>query len=66
MMLDGAKFDDSTLPFRLPSPASAGLLTSLEAVEAVLSEQASKLGVDVRRGVTVSSLTHDEEGVVAR
>ncbi|WP_330261411.1 FAD-dependent oxidoreductase [Streptomyces sp. NBC_00539] len=66
MMLDGAKFDDSTLPFRLPSPASAGLLTSLEAVEAVLSEQASKLGVDVRRGVTVSSLTHDDEGVVAR
>ncbi|MEU7064782.1 FAD-dependent oxidoreductase [Streptomyces sp. NPDC046161] len=66
MMLDGTKFDDAALPFRLAGPAAEGLLTSLEAVEAVLSEQASKLGVEIRRGVTVGAVAQDDEGVVAR
>ncbi|GHB61710.1 FAD-dependent oxidoreductase [Streptomyces cirratus] len=66
IMLDGAKFDEASLPFLLPGPAAGGLITNLEAVEAVLSEQAAKLGVEVRRGVTVSALAHDKEGVVAR
>ncbi|WP_308016202.1 FAD-dependent monooxygenase [Nonomuraea aurantiaca] len=51
MMLDPAKVDVAALPFRLPSPAPESMLTSLEAVEAVLSERAAKLGVEVRRGV---------------
>ncbi len=66
MMLDPAKVDIAALPFRLPSPALEGVLTHLEAVEAVLSERASKLGVDIRRGVTVSAIAQDEESVVAR
>jgi len=65
MMLDPAKVDTAALPFRLPSPALEGMLTDLEAVETVLSEQASKLGVEVRRGVTVSAIAHDDENVVA-
>lgn len=65
MMLDPAKVDAAALPFRLPSPALEGMLTDLEAVETVLSEQASKLGVEVRRGVTVSAIAHDDENVVA-
>ncbi|MFE5162740.1 FAD-dependent monooxygenase [Streptomyces sp. NPDC056697] len=66
MMLDPAKVDVAALPFRLPSPALEGVMTHLEAVEAVLSERASKLGVDIRRGVTVSAIAQDEESVVAR
>ncbi|WP_329244573.1 FAD-dependent monooxygenase [Actinoallomurus sp. NBC_01490] len=41
-------------------------MTNLEAVETVLSERASKLGVEVRRGVAVSAVTQDDESVVAQ
>ena len=58
--------DVAALPFRLPSPAMEGLMTHLEAVETVLSEQASQLGVDIRHGVTVSAIAQNEESVVAR
>ncbi|MGP3939277.1 FAD-dependent oxidoreductase [Streptomyces sp. 6N106] len=66
MTLDPAKVDIAALPFRLPSPAPEGVMTHLEAVEAVLAEQASELGVDIRRGVTVSAIAQDEESVVAQ
>ncbi|MEV0344961.1 FAD-dependent monooxygenase [Nonomuraea sp. NPDC050680] len=66
MMLDPAKVDVAALPFRLPSPAPESMLTSLEAVEAVLSERAAKLGVQIRRGVTVSAVAQTDESVVAR
>jgi len=66
MMLDPAKVDLAALPFRLPSPALEGVMTNLEAVETVLSERAAKLGVEVRRGVTVSAIAQDDESVVAR
>ncbi|MFG1962406.1 FAD-dependent oxidoreductase [Nonomuraea sp. NPDC049028] len=66
MMLDPAKVDVAALPFRLPSPAMDGVMTNLEAVEAVLSEWAAKLGVEVRRGVTVSAIARTDESVVAR
>jgi 2-polyprenyl-6-methoxyphenol hydroxylase-like FAD-dependent oxidoreductase len=64
MVLDPAMVDVAALPFRLPSPAPEGVMTSLEVVEAVLSERAAKLGVEVRRGVTVSAVTQDDESVV--
>ncbi|MEU9126126.1 FAD-dependent monooxygenase [Streptomyces sp. NPDC048506] len=66
IMLDPAKVDVAALPFRLPSPAPEGMPTYLEAVEALLSEQASQLGVEVRRGVTVSGITQNDESVVAQ
>ncbi|MEU8434485.1 FAD-dependent oxidoreductase [Streptomyces sp. NPDC029216] len=66
MMLDGEQVDVEALPFRLPGPAREAVLTDLEAVETVLSEQASKLGVDIRRGVTVSAVSQNGESVVAR
>ncbi|MFG2226559.1 FAD-dependent oxidoreductase [Streptomyces sp. NPDC048644] len=65
MVLDPAKVDLAALPFRLPGPAMDGVLTHLEAVESVLSERASRLGVEIRRGVTVSAVAQDDEGVVA-
>ncbi|MCO6004940.1 FAD-dependent monooxygenase [Actinoallomurus purpureus] len=65
MVLDPAKVDVAALPFRLAGPALEGVLTSLEAVETVLSERASKLGVEVRRGVTVSAIAQNDASVVA-
>lgn len=66
MMLDPANVDVAALPFRLPSPAMEGVFTSLDAVETVLSERASKLGVEVRRGVAVSGVTQNDGSVVAQ
>jgi 2-polyprenyl-6-methoxyphenol hydroxylase-like FAD-dependent oxidoreductase len=65
MMLDPAGVEVAALPFRLPSPVLDGVMTSLEAVEAVLSERAAKLGVEIRRGVEVSAVAQDDQGVVA-
>ncbi|MER6943751.1 FAD-dependent oxidoreductase [Nonomuraea sp. NPDC000554] len=64
MVLDPAKVDVAALPFRLPSPVPGFMMTSLEAVESVLSERAAKLGVEIRRGVTVSAIAQDEESVI--
>ncbi|MCL7496507.1 MULTISPECIES: FAD-dependent monooxygenase [Streptomyces] len=66
MVLDPALVDVAALPYRLPSPAMEVLLTHLESVETLLSEQASQLGVDIRHGVTVSAIVQNEESVVAR
>ncbi|MEU9713918.1 FAD-dependent oxidoreductase [Streptomyces sp. NPDC047976] len=66
MMLDGDQVDVAALPFRLPGPAPEAVLTDLEAVETVLSGQASKLGVEIRRGVTVSAVSQNAQSVVAR
>ncbi|MEV6561709.1 FAD-dependent monooxygenase [Nocardia sp. NPDC051756] len=66
MMLDPADVDVTALPFRLPSPALHGVLTSLEAVESVLSERAVRLGVEIVRGAAVSAIAQDEQSVVVR
>ncbi|SER42759.1 2-polyprenyl-6-methoxyphenol hydroxylase [Streptomyces sp. yr375] len=66
MMLDPAQVDVADLPFRLAGPAPEGMLTSLDAVETVLSERASELGVEIRRGVTVSGVAQNDESVVAQ
>ncbi|MEV0850221.1 FAD-dependent oxidoreductase [Streptomyces sp. NPDC049954] len=64
MMLDAADVDTEALPFRLPSPAMEGFMTSLEAVTTVLAEQASALGVEIVRGAPVTAVSQDEEDVV--
>lgn len=63
--LDAADIDTAALPFRLPSPAMEGFMTSLEAVATVLAEQASALGVEIVRGVPVTAVSQHDEGVVA-
>ncbi|MEU3501439.1 FAD-dependent monooxygenase [Streptomyces hundungensis] len=65
MMLDPARIDVDSLPYWLPSPAPRSLRTHLEAVETVLSERASGLGVDIRYGVAVTDVTQNERGAVA-
>ncbi|MFE7114565.1 FAD-dependent oxidoreductase [Streptomyces sp. NPDC057654] len=66
MMLDPADVDMTALPFRLPGPAAEGLLTHLEAVEGLLSERATALGVRIRRGAAVTAVAQDDEGVTVR
>ncbi|MER8186135.1 FAD-dependent oxidoreductase [Kitasatospora sp. NPDC094015] len=66
VMLDPADIDVTALPFRLAGPASEGMMTTLEAVETTLSERAVELGVEIGRGVTVSDIVQDDEGVVVR
>ncbi|MGI5193442.1 FAD-dependent oxidoreductase [Streptomyces sp. CA-288835] len=65
MTLDPADIDIAALPIRLPSPAMDGFMTSLEAVAGVLAEHASALGVEIIRGVPVTAVSQDDEGVVA-
>ncbi|MGW2918293.1 FAD-dependent oxidoreductase [Streptomyces angustmyceticus] len=65
MRLDPARIDPAALPYRLPGAQLDGMRTHLEAVETLLSEQASRLGVEIRHGVTVSALTQNDEGAVA-
>ncbi|WP_329467364.1 FAD-dependent oxidoreductase [Streptomyces sp. NBC_01431] len=65
MVLDPANIDVAALPLRLPSPAMEGVMTSLEAIESVLAERATKLGVEIRRGVRISAVTQNDENVVA-
>jgi 2-polyprenyl-6-methoxyphenol hydroxylase-like FAD-dependent oxidoreductase len=64
VVLDPALVDVTALPFRLPGPAVEGVLSSLEAVETVLSERAAELGVQIRRGVAVSAVAQDDESVL--
>ncbi|MFI9006111.1 FAD-dependent monooxygenase [Actinosynnema sp. NPDC053489] len=64
MALDPAKVDLDALPHRLAGAVPRGLMTSLEAVEAVLAERAAGLGVEIRRGVAVSDVEPGPDGVV--
>ncbi|MBP2326508.1 2-polyprenyl-6-methoxyphenol hydroxylase-like FAD-dependent oxidoreductase [Kibdelosporangium banguiense] len=59
MMLDPSKVNGA-------GPAMQGVMTNLEAAETVLSERAAKLDVEIRRGVTISALTQDDERVVVQ
>ncbi|MEE4496117.1 FAD-dependent monooxygenase [Streptomyces sp. BE230] len=64
MGLDAAVIDVHSLPFRLPSPAMEGFMTSLEALGTVLAERATAVGVQMVRGAAVTSVTQDDECVV--
>ncbi|BCJ56081.1 FAD-dependent oxidoreductase [Actinoplanes sp. NBRC 14428] len=66
LSLDAAAIDVAALPFRLPSPAMEGLMTSLEAVGTVLSGRAAQLGVRIVRGAEVTAVGQDDGGVVVR
>jgi 2-polyprenyl-6-methoxyphenol hydroxylase-like FAD-dependent oxidoreductase len=66
LMLDPALVDLDALPFRLPSPAADGVMTTLDTVETLLAERAAELGVQVRRGATVTGITQHDDHVVAQ
>lgn len=64
MGLDAEDIDVASLPFRLPSPAMEGFMTSLEALGTVLAEHAACLGVHVARGAAVTAVAQDDDSVV--
>jgi 2-polyprenyl-6-methoxyphenol hydroxylase-like FAD-dependent oxidoreductase len=60
IMLDPANFDFSGHKYVLGGPSASGGVVSLEALELLLAEHAQELGVELRRGVTVTGFS--EEG----
>ena len=56
-MLDMAKVDFSDRKYVVPGPSASGGMISLEAIESLLAEHAQQLGVDLKRGVEVTSFT---------
>ena len=63
IMLDADKIDFSHQKYTIEGPSASGGMVSLEGVELLLAEHALELGVDLRRGVTVTNFTQDENGV---
>jgi 2-polyprenyl-6-methoxyphenol hydroxylase-like FAD-dependent oxidoreductase len=63
MMLDVTKIDFSNRKYAMAGPSASGGMVSLEAIELLLAERATELGVDLRRGMAVTNFTEDENGV---
>src|SRR5580704_2777665 len=63
IMLDLAKVDFSDRKYTIAGPSASGGMVSLEAIEFLLAERATELGVDLRRGMAVTNFTEDENGV---
>ncbi|HXC94732.1 MAG TPA: FAD-dependent monooxygenase [Edaphobacter sp.] len=66
IMLDVNKIDLSGQKYLTDGPSSAGALVSLEGIEEVLTKQAQKLGVEIRRGMPVTGFTQSEEHVTVQ
>ena len=63
IMLDSEKIDFSNRKYGMTGPSASGGMVSLEDIELLLAEHATELGVDLRRGMEVTSFTEDETGV---
>jgi 2-polyprenyl-6-methoxyphenol hydroxylase-like FAD-dependent oxidoreductase len=63
IMLDADKIDFSHQTYMLAGPSASGGMVSLEGIELLLAEHAMELGVDLRRGVTVTNFTQDEHSI---
>ncbi|WP_406193743.1 FAD-dependent oxidoreductase [Kitasatospora sp. NBC_01560] len=64
--VDASLVDPGAYSSRLPGPAMAGIMTSLDAVGTVLEQRAARLGARIVRGAGLDDLAQDGEGVVAR
>ncbi|MBA8881064.1 FAD-dependent monooxygenase [Phyllobacterium myrsinacearum] len=58
--------DTSKWPYRLPSPATTNLATSMQHIESVLAARASAMGVGVRRGLGVEAFDQLDDEVIIR
>jgi 2-polyprenyl-6-methoxyphenol hydroxylase-like FAD-dependent oxidoreductase len=63
IMLDMDKLDFSGRKYLVGGPSASGGMVSLEGIELLLAERAIELGVDLRRGMAVTSFTEDENGI---
>ncbi|KAK3938578.1 FAD-dependent monooxygenase [Diplogelasinospora grovesii] len=57
-------FDSSKWEYRLPNPADTNIAAELERVEKTLAERALAVGVEIRRGVTVSGFSRSDDDMV--
>ncbi|MEV0839704.1 FAD-dependent monooxygenase [Actinocatenispora sera] len=64
--LDPGRVELDRLPYRLPSPAADGIMTSLDAVETVLAEHATAVGAEICRGIEVTEARQDTGMVTVR
>ncbi|KAG9596270.1 hypothetical protein KCV01_g9593, partial [Aureobasidium melanogenum] len=64
--IDDAKVDASAWTYRLPGQGNQGMAVEMAVVERVLTHRAMSLGVDLRRGMPVESITTRADGIVAR
>jgi 2-polyprenyl-6-methoxyphenol hydroxylase-like FAD-dependent oxidoreductase len=63
IMLDMEKVDFSGRKYAIAGPSASGGMVSLESIELLLAERATKLGVDLRRGMAVTTFTENGNGV---
>jgi 2-polyprenyl-6-methoxyphenol hydroxylase-like FAD-dependent oxidoreductase len=66
IMLDASKIDFSGQKYVVPGPGTTGGLVSLEGIEEVLAERAEKLGVIIKRGMTVTDFTESQDTVLVQ
>ena len=60
------RIDAGRWPWRLPSPPSESMPSTMERIESVLAARAEALGVDIRRGVRVDDLEPSKDCVSVR
>jgi 2-polyprenyl-6-methoxyphenol hydroxylase-like FAD-dependent oxidoreductase len=66
IMLDADKIDFSHQKYVIQGPSASGGIISLEGLEIELAERAVELGVELKRGVTVTNFTEDENVVTVQ
>jgi 2-polyprenyl-6-methoxyphenol hydroxylase-like FAD-dependent oxidoreductase len=57
------KIDTGSWGYRLPSPASTSIATTMEHVETVLAARATAMGVEIRRGMSIQDFEQSAAGV---
>ncbi|TDK31248.1 FAD-dependent oxidoreductase [Rhizobium deserti] len=57
------KINTGSWEYRLPSPASTSMATTMEHVETVMSARATAMGVEVKRGMSIQDFEQSDAGV---
>jgi 2-polyprenyl-6-methoxyphenol hydroxylase-like FAD-dependent oxidoreductase len=66
IMLDPGKIDFSNQPWVIAGPSAGGGIVSLEAIERLLAEQATRHGADLRFGHEVTGLAETADGIAVQ
>ena len=66
IMLDANVVNYADPEFAGHGPAAAGGMITMQAIEALLADHATKLGVEIKRGAPLTNFTADENGVTVQ